>query len=164
MVNKRSNVVMIAEEDIEQLLTEWSKVPAWVKAHLTVRCPAHRYEGKLTVDGESLVFGGRDMKEGEYSQLVISLDDVTDVTVGFGEELEATIDPAFGIGGTMPFAVHYRDNGRSQTVYFNTCADNYPPHQRIDNIRWYEELDQIIDEYRRAELTGSRNRSLVMAH
>ena len=163
MVKNRTNVVMITEEDIEQLLNEWSKVPAWVKTHVIVRCPAHRYEGKLTMDSESLVFGGRDMKEGEYFQLVISLDDVTDISVGFSEELEATFDPAFGIGDTIPFAVHYRDNRRSQTVYFNTCADNYPPHQRINNIRWYEELDQIVAEYRLSKLTSQCNRRPVMA-
>jgi len=162
-VNNRSNVLMIAEEDIEPLLDEWNNVPAWVKIHMTVKCPAHRYEGKLTMDGESLVFGGRDMKEGKYFELEIPLDFITNVSVGFSEDLEESINPAFGIGGPIPFAIRYQENGGSQTVYFSTCADNYPPHQHINNIRWYEELDEIVANHRQLKPVSQRNRPLVPA-
>jgi len=135
---------MIAEQDIEQLLTEWNSVPAWVKAHVTAKHPAHRYEGELRLDNENLVFAGWDIKEGKQFDLEIPLDGIKDVHVGFSKSMEATTDPAFGIGGAMPFAVRYQDNGMPQTAYFNTCSDKYLPHRHINNVRWCEELDEII--------------------
>lgn len=161
MVNKRSNVLMIKEEDVEQLLCEWDDVPAWVKAHVSARRPAHRYEGELLLDDENLVFGGRDIKEGKYFELEIPLENITDVYVGFSEHLKASIDPAFGIGGTVPFVVCYQNNGKSQTAYLNTTGDNYPAHRNINNRRWYEMLSEIVARYRRLKLEGMRHRVLV---
>jgi len=148
MVNNRANVVMITEEDIEQLLDEWSNVTAWVKTHVTAKRPAHRYEGELLLDGKRLVFGGRDIKEGKDFELQIPLDRIINVYVGFSKDLKEGTDTAFGIGGPMPFAVRYQHNGERQTLYFNTCSDNYPPHRQINNIWWYEELDKIIAKHR----------------
>ena len=163
MVNNRTNVVMITEEDIGQLLAQWQDVPAWVKAHVASRCPAHRYEGELLLEGESLVFSGRDIKEGRYFELEIPLDGISEVYVGFSEDLKASIDPAFGIGGPVPFVVRYQGNGESQTLYFNTSSDNYPAHSSINNLRWYEILDEIVTKNRRLELVSRRNRPLVTA-
>ncbi len=161
MVNNKSNVVMITEEDIEQLLVQWNNVPAWVKAHLSARSPAHRYEGELLLDDENLVFGGRDIKEGKYFELEIPLENITDVHVGFSEHLQTSIDPAFGIGGPLPFVVGYQNNGQSQTAYFNTTGDNYPPHININNLRWYEVLDETVTRYRQSKLEGMRHRVLA---
>ena len=144
MVENRTNVVMITEEDIEQLLTEWNDVPQWVKAHVKSRCPAHRYEGKLLLNDATLVFDGWDVKEKKQFEIEIPFDGIIDVYVGFSHDLQADIDPTFGIGGSVPFAVCYSVNGNNQTVYFNTCSDNYPPHRHINNIRWYQELDEIV--------------------
>ena len=163
MIKNRTNAVMTTEEDIEQLLTEWNNVPAWVKAHVSSRCPAHRYEGELLLNGENLVFSGRDIKEGKDFKLEMPFDSITDVYVGFSEFLKASIDPAFGIGGPVPFAIRYQDNCKSQTVYFNTCSDNYLPHRHINNIRWYEALSEIVTENRGLKPTNRRNRSLVTA-
>ena len=163
MVNNRSNVLMITEEDIEQLLSEWANVPAWVKAHVIAKCPAHRYEGELLIDGENLLFDGRDIKEGRVFGLKIPLDNITDVNVGFSEDLKASSDPAFGIGGPVPFVVRYQNNGKSQTAYFNTSDDNYPPHINVNNIKWYEMLDEIVAKSERLELDSRRNRHLVTA-
>jgi len=144
MVENRTNVVMITEEDIGQFLTEWDNVPSWVKTHLTATCPAHRYEGELKLDDEKLVFGGRDIKEGKSFELAIPFECITDVCFGFSEDLKTNTDPASGIVGPAPFAVCYRDNGNNKTVYLNTCSDNYTPHMYINNIRWYEELVEIV--------------------
>lgn len=163
MVNNKSTVLMITEEDIEQLLTQWNSVPAWVKAHLSARCPAHRYEGELLLDDENLVFGGRDIKEGKYFELEIPLENITDIHVGFSEHLKASIDPAFGIGGPLPFVVGYQDNGQSQTAYFTTTGDNYPAHRNINNLRWYETLSETVTEHRRLKLAGMSRRDLVRA-
>ena len=161
MDKNRTNAVMITEEDIKQLLTEWNNVPAWVKAHVSARCPAHRYEGELLIDDENLIFTGRDIKEGKYFELEIPLDGVTDVDVGFSEGPKASIDPAFGICGPAPFVVRYQDNGKSQTLYFNTCSDHYLPHTNIYNLRWYETLDEIATKNRRLRLEDVRRRALV---
>jgi len=135
---------MITEEDIGQLLNEWDNVPSWLKTNLTAKCPAHRYEGELKLNEENLVFGGRDMKEGKSFELEIPFDRIIDVCVGFSKDLKTNADPALGIDGPAPFAVRYRDNGNNKTVYFNTRSDNYPPHMYINNIRWYEELMEIV--------------------
>ena len=144
MINSRSNALMITEEDIEQLFSQWDNVPAWVKAHVSAKCPAHRYEGELLLDSESLVFSGRDIKEGNCFELKIPFGVINNVTIGFSEDLKASLDLAFGIGGPVPFAVSHQDNGRSGTVCFNTTSDNYLPHQHINNIRWYEMLSAIV--------------------
>lgn len=157
------SVLMITEEDIEQLLTEWANVPVWIKAHVSARCPAHRYEGELLIDDERLVFDGRDIKEAKDIELEIPLDTVTDVYVGFSQHLQASIDPAFGIGGAVPFAIRYKGNGKSQTIYFNTSSNNYVAHRNISNRRWYETLDEIVTTYRQSKLAIQRNRSLVTA-
>ena len=57
MVNNKSNVLMITEEDIEQLLIEWANVPVWIKAHVSAKYPAHRYEGGLMKE-KWVGFGG----------------------------------------------------------------------------------------------------------
>jgi len=163
MVTNRSNVLMIPEEDIEQLLYEWANVPGWIKAHVSAKCPAHRYEGELILDDGSLVFSGRDIREGKDFELEIPLDGITDVRVGFSEDLQASVDPAFGIGGPVPFAVRYQNNGRSQTLYFNTTSYNYPPHRNINNLRWYETLCEIVAKHRPLKLISQINRPLVTA-
>jgi len=43
-----SPAMMIAEEDIQELVQEWGNVPEWVKSHLQAKYPAHRYEGEVT--------------------------------------------------------------------------------------------------------------------
>lgn len=163
MVTRRSNVVMITEEDVEQLLYQWAIVPEWIKAHVLARCPAHRYEGELVIGDEKLVFSGRDIKAGEDFKLEIPFDGITDVYLGFSQDLKTSTDPAFGIGGPVPFAVCYQDNGRSQTIYFNTSFNNYLAHGETTNRKWYETLDEIVTKHRRFKLVSQRKRSLVAA-
>ena len=66
MVGKTSPALMIKREDIEELLAEWYNVPQWIKAHTKTKHPPHRYEGDLAIEGQRLVFRGRDIKEGRY--------------------------------------------------------------------------------------------------
>lgn len=154
---------MITEEDVEQLLYQWAIVPEWIKAHVLARCPAHRYEGELVIGDEKLVFSGRDIKAGEDFKLEIPFDGITDVYLGFSQDLKTSTDPAFGIGGPVPFAVCYQDNGRSQTIYFNTSFNNYLAHGETTNRKWYETLDEIVTKHRRFKLVSQRKRSLVAA-
>ena len=53
--------------------------------------------------------------------------------MGFDEEVEARIAFDFGTRGVEPFAVRYQDNGETQTIYFNTCPDNYQSHMNFNN-------------------------------
>ena len=143
MNTRITNVFAIAEDDIEQLISEWDSVSGWLKAHLSTRWPAHRCEGELVLDNEKLVFTGRDIKEGRYLQLAIPLENITGVNIGFSTKIKDSLDPTFGIGGHWPFVVRHQRNGESQTIYFNTCSDNYPPHQD-SNLRWYEVLQEMV--------------------
>ena len=60
-----SPAMMIAEEDVEELIYQWRHVLKWIKAHVITKYPAHRYEGDLMIDDECLIFHGHDIKENE---------------------------------------------------------------------------------------------------
>ncbi len=161
MVSNRINAVMIDKEDIEQLLAEWENIPTWIKIHVSVKQPAHRCEGQLLLQDKNLVFCGRDMKEGRDFQLEIPLDAITDINMGFDEEVVARIAFEFGTGGFEPFAVRYQDNGENHTIYFNTCPDNYQPHMNFNNRKWCRMLEEIITGNRTPEPVRTRHRVLV---
>ncbi len=163
MVNNRSNALMIAAEDIEQLLGEWDKIPSWIKIHVSVKQPAHRCQGQLLLQDETLLFRGRDIKERRDFQLEIPLDAITEVNIGFDEEVEARIAFDFGTGGFEPFAVRYQDNGETETIYFNTCPDNYQPHMNFNNRKWCRMLEEMITGNRTLEPVRTRQRVLVGA-
>ncbi len=163
MVRERTNATMIMEEDIESLLTEWEKVPGWVKVHVSAKRPAHRYEGQLVMDEGSLSFRGRDMKEGKAFELEIPLEAIGDVGLGLDERMQASIDPVFGNGGPVPFAVDFSEDGHTRRAFFSTCADNYPAHMSVNNVKWYEMLDGILAKRERHEPLASGERELVFA-
>ena len=145
MISRISPAMMIKQEDIDQLLLEWSSVPQWVKAHISIKCPPHRYEGDLAIEGEHLVFRGRDIKEGKDFEEVIPLDSIIGVFFDFDKHLKGSIDPSFGIGGPVPFVVRYQTKGREQTAYFNTTLTNYPGQVASRNREWYETLENIVN-------------------
>ena len=151
------------EEDIEELLEEWERVPAWIRIHLSSRRPAHRYEGRLVLDGECLFFEGRDMKEGKHFEMELTLASVTGVRLGFSERMQANIDPVFGSGGPIPFSVEFRENGQTRRAFISTCADNYPAHINMNNVKWYEMLDEILANRELHALPVTRVRELVPA-
>ena len=165
MISKISPARMIKQEDIEQLLLEWSSVPQWVKAHISTKCPPHRYEGDLAIEGEHLVFRGRDIKEGKDFEEVIPLDSIIGVFFDFDKHLKGSIDPSFGIGGQVPFAVRYQSNGGEQTAYFNTYLSHHPIHMVNGNRKWYETLRDITSHTSRWELKVEvkKHRVLVAA-
>ena len=155
---RRSNpspAMMIGEEDIQELVREWGNVPEWVKSHLRAKYPAHRYEGEVTTDSDSLVFYGRDIKEGKDCELKIPFDSIEEVYLGFSNCLRSSIDLAFGMGGPAPLAVRYRDGDEEKTVYFNTGGDRYVPHVAVNNRLWCERLNDIIKRWRKMA-TGGR--------
>ena len=145
---KRSGVLMITEADIEELLFEWYHVPAWIKAHVSARCPPHRYVGELSLEDEKMVFRGRDIKESKGCRLEIPLASVTRVAFGFSEQLKANFDPTFGTGGPVPFAVWYRDGSQEHTLYFNTSFSKFLVDRASRNREWYETLSGVVT-YRR---------------
>jgi hypothetical protein len=163
MITKRSNVLMITEEDIKQLVYEWAIIPEWIKSHLSARCPAHRCEGELVLDNEKLAFSGRDIKLGKDFVLEIQINDILNVSLSFSEYLKSSADPTFGIGGPVPFAIQYRNNGSSRTVYFNTSFNNYLAHGDRTNRKWYEALEEIVTKLRRLESSHIWNREPVAA-
>ena len=145
---RTSPALMIAEDDIGQLLSDWRSVPRWIKAQVSARQPAYRYEGELTVESDTLIFAGRDIKEGKDFILEIPLASITDVGLRFSEQLKASIDPAFGIGGPVPFAVQYQHNGRSETLYFNTSFKSCFAHTGGNNRNWHETLYGVLAKYK----------------
>jgi len=163
VISKTSPALMITEEDITQLLLDWRSVPDWIKHHVSTRQPIHRYEGELLIEGERLVFTGHDIREGKDFNLEIPLANITDVDRRFSEQLKASIDPAFGIGGPVPFAVEYQHDGRSETLYFNTSFKSCFAHTEGNNRHWYETLYEILTKYRRSKAVGQRNQPLVKA-
>ena len=156
-ISKASPALMIAEEDIRQLLLDWDSVPAWIKGHVSTTQPTHRYEGKLAIEGDSLVFTGYDIKEGKDFNLEIPFASIIDVSLRFSEQLKSSIDHAFGIGGPVPFVVQYQHEGRSDALYFNTSFKSCFAHAEGNNRKWYETLYEILTKYRRLKLAGRRN-------
>lgn len=163
MASEKTNAIMLMEEDVASLLAEWDRVPAWIKVHVAARRPAHRYEGQLVVGDESLFFVGRDMKEGRPFELEIPVESIDSVGLGFSERMQASIDPAFGSGGPVPFTVAFREDGCGRRAFFSTCADNYPAHMNASNVKWYETLDGILANRERRELTVQREREPAFA-
>ncbi len=159
MNGKRANAVMIGEEDIEEMLDAWKDVPTWLKMHLAAKRPAHRYEGQLEADGDRLVFRGRDMKEGCSCEIEVPLAAIDRVSLGFGTSMDSGVDPVFGNGGPVPLAIHYHDGGASRSIYFHVLADNYAPHITADNVRWYEMLDEALEQ----RALSTRKRELALA-
>ena len=150
-ISKTTPALMITEEDIRQLLSDWNSVPSWIKAHVWTRQPAHRYDGELVIEGHTLVYGGRDIKEREDFKLEIPFASITEVSLRFSDQLEASIDLTFGIGGPVPLAVEYRDNDRSETLYFNTSFGSCFSHMsnmEVSNRRWYDTLYETVTRYR----------------
>ncbi|MFC1964726.1 hypothetical protein ACFLWG_01805 [Chloroflexota bacterium] len=161
MANNRPNVLMSTEKDIGQLIREWYSVPAWIKTRLPVKCLTHRYEGELLINGESLVFKGRENRGGRDCKMELPLDSIIDTYLGFSERLTNSVDPAFDMKGPMPFVVRYRDNGNSETLYFTTTANN--DLSRKNNLEWYITLSKVVTKNRRVRLLNWRNPALVMA-
>jgi hypothetical protein len=153
---KSSPALMITEEDVRQLLRDWHSVPNWIKAQVSARQPAYRYEGELTIEDETLVFAGRDIREGKDFVLEIPLASITDVGLRFSEQLKSSIDPTFGIGGAEPFAVDYQHNGRNETIYFNTSFKASFAHTEGNNRHWYEIIYGIVAGHMGAELASGR--------
>ena len=161
MVSNKTNAVMINKEDIEQLLVEWNKVPTWIKIHVSVRQPAHRCEGQLFLQDETLVFRGRDMKEGRDYLLEIPLEAITEVKMGFDGEEGVRIAFDFGTAGFEPFGVRYQVHGENHTVYFNIYPDNYPPHINFNNRKWCQMLEKMITGNRASEPIETRHHVLT---
>ena len=155
-ISKSSPALMIAEEDIKQLLSDWENVPGWIKAQVLARQPAYRHQGELMIEGDTLVFAGHDIKEGKEFTLEIPLASITDVGRRFSDQLKASIDPAFGIGGPVPFAVQYQHDGKTDTLYFNTSFKSCFAHTEGNNRHWYETLYRNTAKYQTAKLVGSR--------
>jgi len=148
MVRNRTNVVMIIREDIKHLPAEGEDASQRPIKRAKTRYPVNRYEGSLLFNDNALVFDGWDIKEKKQFVIEIPIAGIINVCVGFRRNLKENVDPVFGIAGTVPFVISYSIKGENQTAYFNTCSDSYPPHQYINNIRWYEELSEIVARHK----------------
>ena len=138
---------MITKEDIRQLIEEVGNV-----AHAKARCPTHRYEGKLTIKGGNLAFDSYDVKGGREFELEIPFENITDVNFEFNREIQEDFDLVFGEKGAVPFIICYHEGNGERVAYFNANVDNYTPHTNVNNLRWYETLDEILAEQRYQEL------------
>jgi hypothetical protein len=161
MIGKTSPALMIKNDDIEQLLLEWSRIPQWVKAHISIKYPPHRYEGDLAIESECLVFRGRDIKDGKDFSEEIPLDSIIDVVFDCDNHLQVSADLSFGIGGPVPLVVRYQSKGEEQTAYFNTYLSHYPIHILNGNRKWYETLKDITSHTSRRKLKVEKDRASV---
>ena len=161
-MNKTSNVTMIFEDEIQKLVYEWIIIPDWIKAHVSPRCPAHRYEGELTLDTEKLAFIGWDIKVGRDFVLEIPLNKIVYVSLGYSNNLMQNTDPAFGLGGPTPFAVRYQDSGNERLVYFNTSFNNYLVNGERTNRSWYEILDETVTDVKMSDANHLRDKEPVL--
>ncbi len=162
-MNKTSNVTMIFEDEVQKLVYEWIIIPDWIKAHVSPKCPAHRYEGELTLSVEKLSFIGWDIKVGRDFALEIPLNNIVDVSFGFSKNLMQNTDPTFGLGGPIPFVVRYQDSGGEKKVYFNTSFNNYLTNGERTNRSWYEILDETITDIQMPDANRLRKEELVLA-
>jgi hypothetical protein len=161
MIDKASPALMIKKDDLEQLLLEWSIIPQWVKAHISIKSPPHRYEGDLAIENEYLVFRGRDIKEGNDFCEVIPLNSNCDATFDYDEHLHTSVDTSFSISGPVPLVVHYQNRGKGQIAYFNTYFSHYPINMVNGYRKWYETLKAITGCTSRRKLKVEKDRALV---
>jgi len=161
MIARKSPALMIKETDIDQLLLEWCHVTHWVRAHISQRRPAHRYEGDLLLEDQRLVFRGRDLKDGKNYEEIVALDRIISVYPGFSKLLEGSSQPSFGIGGQVPLVVRYHSDAGEQTAYLHVCHDHYPLHLASGNLDWYEALRDAIHTAPQRQPVGARSGVLV---
>ena len=161
-MNKTSNVTMIFEDEIQKIVYEWIIIHDWIKAHVSPKCPAHRYEGELTFGAEKLSFIGWDIKVGRDFVLEIHLNNIVDVSLSFSKNLMQNTDTAFGLGGPTPFVVRYQDNGGEKTVYFNTSFNNYLTNEERANRSWYEMLDETVADIQMSDANYLRKNEPVL--
>jgi hypothetical protein len=161
MDSYKTNAIMVNAEDIEQYLSEWGKVPTWIKIHVSIKYPLHRYEGQLILQDDILVFRGQDMKEGRNYHLEIPMEVIKEVQMGFSEDKDSRIAFDFGTAGFEPFGVLYQLNGENYTVYFYTCPDNYQPHMNFNTRKWYQMLEEMINGNGASRLVRTKQRVLV---
>lgn len=137
---------MIKKDDIGQLLQEWSNVSQWLKAHISTKSPPHRYEGDLAIEGQCLVFRGRDIKEVRDFKEVIPFNKIYKVLLAFDERLQDNIDLSFGIGGPVPLIIRYQSDNGEQVAYLNTSFNNSRVRTANRNREWYETLDELVND------------------
>lgn len=142
--------VMIKIDSVAHLGGESFSSSQWGAPGILTQCPPNRYEGELVIDGQSLVFRGRDVRAGKFCEEVIPLGRIIEISLAFDERLKDSMNPSSGIGGSVPFAVRYQGDGREQIACFNTYLNHlayfnpYLSHHslRITNRNrdWYETL------------------------
>lgn len=138
--SKVAPALMIRADDLEKLLAEWQSVPAWVKAHVSIRFPPHRYRGELALEERGLVFRGTDVRDGREYEELIRFADIKAVSLELDGVLRQSFDRIFGGGGPVPLTIVYERNGRSQTACFNTDFNRYSTPRNYPNQEWYDLL------------------------
>ena len=144
MIDRISPALMIKREDLEHVRAEWLRVPQWLRAHAQFQRPVHRYEGVLTMEGHSLVFEGRDVKEAKGFREVIPLNQIVGISLGLDRHIRESPDWSFGLLNLKPLIIHYRTDDGRQTAYLFT--DSVRRKSRGGgNQDWYETLKESVE-------------------
>ncbi len=135
-IDKISPALMIKREDLDDLYTEWLRVPEWIRAHASITRPVHRYEGVLTLEDHCLVFQGRDIKERNGFKEVIPLDSITKISLGFNSSSRLV--------KLQPIIIHYQTDDGVQIAYLYSDF-NRETGIAYGNQDWYEILKGYVD-------------------
>ena len=111
MVIKETSSLLAFEEDIRN-----RGFIDWVVAHTGFAKPLHRYEGKLSLMNDRLVFYGNDKKKKRRYHLQINKKDVTDIFHGFDNVFKRREDRALGLS-FKPLRINFVKNGSSTAIY-----------------------------------------------
>lgn len=139
---KWKNTLVAYEEDVENR-SFWD----WMKAHTSGYKPLHRYEGTFKLDGEKMIFNGKDAKEDKKSHLEILIKDVTDVYLGWdqvftGFPLSKGGDRAYP--WNKPLRLRYKSDQAERTMYLFVRFHCKRGIRASDNKEVFEKL---VTEY-----------------
>ena len=129
---KRVKVLMAYKEDIKH-----RGFLDWMKAHTSFVKPLHRYEGKIILSDEKIMFDGKDKKTKNDYAIEINKIDVTDIHLGFDDVFKRGEDRSLGIS-FQPLRIKFSKDEKEHIMYF--IIDFNRLLRATKNKEWYEEL------------------------
>ena len=136
MVINETNTLMAFEEDIRN-----RGFIDWLVAHTGFAKPLHRYEGKLSLMNDRLVFYGNDKKKKQRYHLQIKKKDVTDIFHGFDNVFKRREDRNFGLS-FKPLKINFMKNGSPTAIYL--IIEFRRALRTSNNKQCFTELNQWI--------------------
>ena len=119
------------QEDILVLRNNLSKN---FKAHTSqpIGIPLHGYRGQLTIERDRIILKGEDVDSKEPTSLLISLEDVQDIYLGWDDTLRRFKDTR---GSIKPLRITFQEGTRSRILYvFAKKTDTQTYGRENENI------------------------------